>query len=152
MQAELIPFCPTGTATELTMTARLFTSKRFLMAVPLIAQSVYSDAVFFTFRGLRFTVRARALASFLSGLVAIVGGQSLGAFLDAKRLSPRARARGSWLLLTVLQGPWWIWGTVLVTEFHQTRPTLDWTSAGILRGFFWFLMMVMSFQMNYMYL
>lgn len=120
--------------------------------IPLIAQSVYAEAVFFTFQGLWFTVRARALASFLSGIFAIIGGHCLGAFIDTKRLSEKLRGQGAWLVLTVMQGAWWIWGAVLVTEFRQTRPTYDWSSPGFGRGFAWFLLMVMNFQMNYMYL
>lgn len=120
--------------------------------IPFIAQSVYAEAVFFTFQGLWFTVRARALASFLSGIFAIVGGHVLGAFIDTKRLSEKFRGQGAWLFITVVQGAWWIWGTVLVTEFRQTRPIYDWSSPGFGRGFAWFLFMVMNFQMNYMYL
>lgn len=51
-----------------------------------------------------------------------------------------------------LQGAWWIYGTILVTGYRKTQPTFDWVDAGFGRGFVWFLMMVMSFQINYMYL
>ena len=32
-------------------TGRLFLSKRFLLVIPLIAQSVFAEAIFFTFQG-----------------------------------------------------------------------------------------------------
>lgn len=51
-----------------------------------------------------------------------------------------------------LQGAWWIYGTVLVTDYNRTSPTYDWVDAGFGRGFTWFLLMVMSFQVNYMFL
>ena len=137
---------------EMKQTGKLFLSKRYLLVVPLICQSVFAEAVFFTFQGLWFTVRARALASFLSGIVAMLAGNVLGAFMDRKKWSERARGRWSFLVLASLQGVWWIYGTVIVTQFRQSRPTFDWTSNGFGKGFAWFLLMVMSFQMNYMYL
>lgn len=51
-----------------------------------------------------------------------------------------------------LQGAWWIYGTILVTGYRETQPTFDWVDAGFARGFVWFLLMVMSFQINYMFL
>jgi len=138
--------------TELRATGKLFVSKGFLLIIPIIAQSVFAEAVFFTFEGLWFSVRARALASFLSGIVAMVAGNILGAYLDNQKIAARLRSRWSFAVLITLQGAWWIWGTILVTEFRQTQPTYDWVDAGFGKAFAWFLFMVMSFQMNYMYL
>lgn len=126
---------------ELLATAKLFVSTRYLLVVPLIASSVFSEAVFFTFQGLWFTVRARALASFLSGIMAIIGGYLLGFFIDNKKISERLRGRYSFITLITLQGAWWIWGTVIVTQYHQTRPLYDWASDGFGKGFAWFLLM-----------
>lgn len=137
---------------ELKANARLFVSKSFLLIIPLIAQAVYAEAVCFTFQALWFSVRARALGSFLSGIVALIGGNVLGAFLDSKKLSLQTRARGAFLAILGLQGAWWIWATVLVTDFRLRRPTLDWLDAGFGKGFALFLFWVMGFQLNYMYL
>lgn len=123
---------------ELKATAELFFTKRYLLIVPLIAQSVFAEAVFFTFQGLWFTVRARALASFISGIAAMLGGNILGAFIDRQKWAERARGRWSFLILTTLQGAWWIWGTIIVTQFHQTQPIFDWTTPGFGKGFAWF--------------
>ena len=51
-----------------------------------------------------------------------------------------------------MQGAWWIWATVLTTEFHRTQPTYDWTSAGFGKAFALFLFWVMGFQINYMFM
>lgn len=123
---------------ELKATAQLFFTKRYLLIVPLIAQSVFAEAVFFTFEGLWFTVRARALASFISGIAAMMGGNILGAFIDRQKWSERARGRWSFLILTTLQGGWWIWGTIIVTQFHKAQPVYDWTTPGFGKGFAWF--------------
>lgn len=137
---------------ELKATGRLFIGKTFLLIIPLIAQAVYAESVFFTFEGIWFTVRARALASFVSGIVAMIGGNLLGQFLDSKRISYRSRGRYAFLIITILQGAWWIWGTILVTRYHRTRPIIDIVDTGFGSGFAWFLLMVGSFQLNYMYL
>lgn len=137
--------------TEFANTAKLFAGKNFLLVIPLISQAVFAEAVFFTYQGLWFSVRARALGSFLSGIVAIAAGNILGYFLDNSKFQVRLRARGSFAIIMTLQGAYWIWGTVLVTEYNRTSPTFDWVDSGFGRGFAWFLFMVMGFQVNYMY-
>lgn len=90
-------------ASELKANISLFFSKNFLLIVPLIAQGVYTEAVMFTFESLWFSVRARALGSFLSGIVAIIAGNLLGAWLDRKRIALKTRARGAFFVILGLQ-------------------------------------------------
>ncbi len=143
----------TGSArTEMVLNTKLFVSKKFLLVIPLIAQGVYTEAVMFTFESLWFSVRARALGSFLSGIVAIAAGNLLGAFLDRKGISLKARARGAFVVILVLQGAWWIWATVLVTDYHKSKPTFDWVDKGFGKGFALFLLWVAGFQLNYLFL
>ena len=137
---------------EIKATAKLFCSRNFLLITPLIAQAVYSEAVMFTYQSLWFTVRVRALGSFLSGLVAMAAGNVLGSFLDSKRISLRNRSRGAFLTILGLQGCWWVWATILVTDFHRTKPTYDWVDNGFGKGFALFLFWVIGFQINYMFL
>lgn len=137
---------------ELKAMAKLFIRRDFLLIVPLIVQAVYTEAVMFTYQSLWFTVRARALGSFLSAVVAIISGNILGQFLDQSKISLKTRSRGAYFAIMSLQGGWWIWATVLVTEFHKTQPTYDWNDAGFGRAFALFLFWVIGFQVNYMYL
>lgn len=137
---------------EIKATAKLFCSRKFLLITPLIAQAVYSEAVMFTYQSLWFTVRVRALGSFVSGLVAMMAGNILGGFLDSKKISLRNRSRGAFLTILGLQGGWWIWATILVTDFYITRPTYDWVDPGFGKGFALFLFWVAGFQLNYMFL
>lgn len=141
-----------GSLAELKATAKMFFSKNFLLIVPLISQAVYSEAVVFTYQSLWFTVRARALGSFLSGIVAMTAGNLLGAFLDHTGLKLRTRARWAFVAILTLQGGWWIWATVLVTEFHKMQPTYDWADPGFARGFALSLFMIIGFQIQYLYL
>ncbi|PMD41022.1 DUF895 domain membrane protein [Hyaloscypha variabilis F] len=137
---------------ELKAVTKLFFSRNVLLVVPLIAQGVYSEAVMFTFESLWFSVRARALGSFLSGIVAIMAGNILGVWLDRKQIPLKTRARGAFFTILGLQGAWWVWATILVTDFHKSKPTFDWVDAGFGKGFALFLLWVAGFQLNYMYL
>lgn len=137
---------------ELKEVVKLFVSRDFLLIVPLICQAVYSEAVMFTYQGLWFSVRARALGSFLSGIVALIGGNLLGAYLDTRKVSLKTRARTSFIIVLGFQGAWWIWGTVLVTRYNRTNPVYDWTDPGFGSGFALFLFWVIGFQVNYLYL
>ena len=114
-----------GSWKELQLTAKQFFSKEFLLVVPLIGQGVYAEAVMFTYESLWFTVRARALGSFLSGIVAVIAGNLLGAFLDRQKLALKSRARGSFFVVLGLQGAWWTWATILVTDFHKNNVVYD---------------------------
>lgn len=97
-----------GNRKELALTTKLFFSRKFLLIVPLIGQAVYTEAVMFTFESLWFSVRARALGSFLSGIVAMIGGNLLGIFLDRNKIALRSRARGAFVVILALQGAWWV--------------------------------------------
>lgn len=137
---------------EIKAITKLFFSRNFLLIVPLIGQGVYTEAVMFTFQSLWFSVRARALGSFLSGIVAIISGNILGAFLDYNKITLKNRARGAFITVLTLQGAWWVWATVLVTDFHKSQPTFDWTDPGFGKGFALFLFWVAGFQLNYLFL
>lgn len=42
--------------------------------------------------------------------------------------------------------------TILVTDFHKSKPTFDWVDGGLGKGFAVFIFLIAGFQMNYMYL
>ena len=78
--------------------------KRFLLLVLFIAQAVYAEAVYFTYLSLWFSVRSRALGSFLSGIVAVIAGNMLGVWLDRTKISVKLRSRAGFFTITLLQG------------------------------------------------
>ncbi|KAF2494624.1 hypothetical protein BU16DRAFT_462482, partial [Lophium mytilinum] len=131
-------------------TVRLFFTKNFLLVVLWIGQAVFAEAVFFTY--LWFSVRSRALGSFLSGIVAVISGNILGAFLDSKGTTLKSKARYSFAVIAVLQGAWWIWATVVVTKFRHTKPTYDWSDPGFGHAFGVFILLNTGFQINYLFL
>ncbi|EFQ94113.1 hypothetical protein PTT_08303 [Pyrenophora teres f. teres 0-1] len=99
-----------------------------------------------------FSVRARALGSFLSGIIAVICGNLLGAYLDRTTVALRTRARTSFFIIAITQGAWWLWATILVTQFRDSRPTYDWASHGFGRAFAVFIFLTVGFQLNYLFL
>ncbi|RMZ83878.1 hypothetical protein DV737_g1518, partial [Chaetothyriales sp. CBS 132003] len=136
---------------ELKAMARTFLTKKFLLLVLFIGQAVYAEAVFFTYLSLWFSVRARALGSFLSGIIAVTGGNVLGNYLDRTNIPLKKRSRSAFFVIVTLQGGWWIWATVLVTKFRHTQPSYDWTSYGFGHAFVPFLFLTLGFQINYLF-
>ncbi|KAJ5666316.1 uncharacterized protein N7477_008764 [Penicillium maclennaniae] len=67
-----------GVGYEIRAMLKLFVSRKFLLLIPFICQAVYTEAVMFSYEDLWFSVRSRALGSFLSGVVALVIGNLLG--------------------------------------------------------------------------
>ncbi|KAF5384038.1 hypothetical protein D9757_006961 [Collybiopsis confluens] len=107
---------------EMKATTRAFFNPKFLLIVLWIGQGVFSEAVFFTYLALYFTVRARALGSFLSGVCTAITGNLLGNWLDRVKFSLKLRARTSFWAITTCQGGWWIWALILATRFRETKP------------------------------
>ncbi|KAL2867370.1 DUF895 domain membrane protein [Aspergillus lucknowensis] len=120
--------------TEIKAMASLLVSRDFVLITPLIWQATFAEAVFFTYNSMWFSVRARALGSFVSGIMAIIAGNLLGAFLDSK-LALKLRSRAGFVGILALQGAWWLWGTIVVTDFHRDQPVFDWVDRGFGRGF-----------------
>ncbi|KAH7396446.1 major facilitator superfamily domain-containing protein [Pyrenochaeta sp. MPI-SDFR-AT-0127] len=137
---------------EIKATTKLFFTKRFLLILLWIGQAVFAEAVFFTYLALWFSVRARALGSFLSGIIAVTCGNILGAYLDRTSITLKVRARTTFWTIVILQGAWWLWATVLVSEFRRSQPTYDWASPGFGRAFAVFIFLTAGFQMNYLFL
>jgi hypothetical protein len=137
--------------TEIKLMTKTFLSKKYLLIILFIGQAVYAEAVFFTYLSLWFTVRARALGSFLSAIIAVTCGNILGHFLDRTTIPLKTRSRVSFFALVTLQGAWWLWATVLVTQFRNSTPTYDWTSSGFGRAFVPYLFLTAGFQLNYLF-
>lgn len=134
---------------EFKSTARTFARREFLLLVLWIGQGVYSEALYYTYIALWFSVRARALGSFVSGVAAVLAGNLLGVWLDRARVPLRRRARWAFAVVMALQGAWWIWTTVNVTEFRRTLPVYDWGTPGFGRAFAVFVFHVAGWQLNY---
>ena len=143
---------PPGNVVELRKVMRLFCSKRFLLIIPLIAQAVYVEAVMFTLETFWFSVRARALCSFLSGIMGIMSGNLLGVYLDMSSISLKIRARTAFVVTLGGHGGLWIWTTYVAAKYEDTRRAYDWADRGFASPFVCFLLLVAWFQLQYLYL
>ncbi|ORY91542.1 major facilitator superfamily domain-containing protein [Leucosporidium creatinivorum] len=145
-------FVTTGLLHEIKAAGRLFFTKRFLLIVPLIVCTVFPESYSYTYTALAFSVRGRALGSFLSGVVAIVAGNLLGFLLDRKNISLKTRARAAFFIAMGLQGCWWVWSTIITKQLHDSGRTYDWSDEGFGKAFALYLFLVTGFQLNYLYL
>lgn len=141
-----------GVGYEIRAMSKLFISRKFLLVIPFICQAVYTEAVMFSYEDLWFSVRSRALGSFLSGVIALIIGNVLGTFLDNKSISLKTRSRSAFIFVVAWQGMCWIWASVVTTEFNKTDALYDWVDPGFGRAFALFIFWVAGFQLNYMYL
>ncbi|KAK3997817.1 hypothetical protein QBC44DRAFT_338382 [Cladorrhinum sp. PSN332] len=137
---------------EIRETTRLFFGKRFLLIVLFIGQAVFAEAVFFTYLSMWFSVRSRALGSFLSGIVAVIAGNLLGHWIDRTKIALKTRARSGFWGIVILQGAWWTWATILVTRYQTSQPTFDWVDAKFGEAFGVFIFLTAGFQLNYLFL
>ncbi|KAI5456904.1 major facilitator superfamily domain-containing protein [Mariannaea sp. PMI_226] len=137
---------------EIKKTTQLFFTKRFLLILLFIGQAVFAEAVFFTYLAEWFTVRSRALGSFLAGIIAVTCGNVLGLWLDRTSITLKVRARAAFWLIVILQGGWWTWATINVTKFNRSSPIYDWSSSGFGAAFAIFIFLSIGFQINYLYL
>ncbi|KAI5478038.1 Major Facilitator Superfamily protein [Pseudohyphozyma bogoriensis] len=148
-------FVNTGTVHEIKETAKLFFSKKFLLIVPFIVQAVFPEAFSYTYIALYFSVRARALGSFLGALVAIICGNILGTFLDRHNIPLKTRARGAFAAVVITNGAWWIWSSYIQSLYQDSGILLDWSDPNFGRGFAGggqlYVALAVGFQVNYLY-
>ncbi|KAL8292072.1 hypothetical protein RQP46_001538 [Phenoliferia psychrophenolica] len=144
-------FVNTSTVHEIKETAKLFFSRKFLLLVPFITQAVFPESFTYTYNALYFSVRARALGSFLGALVAIVLGNVLGVGQSPRISDQTTRARYSFIAIVAMQGAWWTWSTVIQNEYQPSGTLLDWTDEGFGRGFALYIFLTVGFQLNYLY-
>ncbi|KDN52779.1 hypothetical protein K437DRAFT_148006 [Tilletiaria anomala UBC 951] len=141
---------PTSQITEL---VKCLFRPKILLLLPLIWSGTFSEAVTGTFNATYFSVRSRALGSFLAAILAIIANCLLGAFLDFRRLTINQRAKIAYMLVYGLQGAYWIYAIVVMNNFHNRpeKPTFDWSdsSSDWGRGFGVYLMLQIGFNTCY---
>ncbi|ORY81779.1 major facilitator superfamily domain-containing protein, partial [Leucosporidium creatinivorum] len=129
---------PINLLTEFKAMFYLAKQPTILLLLPLSFYVWFQQTYTTTFLALHFTIRARALASFVLGITCMLFASLSGLWLDYKRVSLRWRARGLFLFIATLGTISWIWAISLQASFDRgaITETLDWTShlyvAGIL--------------------
>ncbi|KAL1406847.1 hypothetical protein Q8F55_006256 [Vanrija albida] len=136
---------------EVRGTARLFVTREILLLlVPFFFCGVFPDSYVNTYMASYFTVRVRALGSFVAAWASVLLGNVVGAFLDLKRVSLRTRARGAFLWIMASAGAWWVWVVVLEADFPSAKA-IDWTSPLFGRTFAVYVLISANFQASFVY-
>ncbi|KAE9366421.1 hypothetical protein N431DRAFT_549285 [Stipitochalara longipes BDJ] len=148
---------PRGTAWRAEAKAmwRLETSKPILLLTPLFWYFGWIQAYPGTYLATYFTVRSRALASFLSAIVGALGTWLAGSLVDLPWAKKRqTRAVSTYIFIALLNSATWIWAVFIQNEYRHTKPVLDWADQRSLgRGFglFMFEFLSLSLVENYIY-
>lgn len=141
----LLHLAPSIKQEALAMVRTLF-RKRNLLLLPMIWQSTFCEALIFTFVGKHFTVRARALGSFLSAIVASLSCYILGFYLDNRRFSINFRGRSAFVAVYAMQLGWWTFSIVIMNR-HRSPEALDWTSSGFQAPFALYVMLQIGYNL-----
>ncbi|GAA5926642.1 uncharacterized protein JCM15063_000329 [Sporobolomyces koalae] len=101
--------------------------KEILLLFPIALYAQWCQAYAGTFATDVFSVRTRALGSFLLASTSVIANGVLGFFLDGKSLSKKFKARSSFLAIMSVLGGVWVWYTVLQLRYIHHPFKLDWT-------------------------
>lgn len=115
---------------------KLLCRKEVLLLVPMMFQSVFSEAFFSTYNATYFIVRARALASLVACTGVIFANFSLGFFLDWRRPSVNTRGIVAFILIYAFELSLSLYAMVTTKEYENrnTKPSFDWTEDGFGRS------------------
>jgi hypothetical protein len=106
---------------------RLVTSKSILLLLPLFWYFGWIQAYPGTYFATYFTVRSRALGSFLSAVVMTLSTWIGGTLVDLPwPKSRQGRALTTYGLIASLNSATWIWAVYIQNEYRHTKPVLDW--------------------------
>ncbi|KAL7621502.1 hypothetical protein AAE478_008826 [Parahypoxylon ruwenzoriense] len=141
--------------TELREMWRLARSKSILLLIPLFWYFGWCQAYPGTYLATYFTVRSRALGSFLSAVLGTFSTWLGGILVDLHwAKSRRTRAISTYVLITILNSATWIWAVIIQNEYRFSLPVLDWgNQAEFGRGFGVYMFERVSYAMveNYIY-
>lgn len=134
---------------------KLLWSKPILLLSPLFWYFGWIQAYPGTYLATYFTVRSRALGSFLSAVVGTLATWTTGTLLDLPWLKNRkTRAISTYIFIAALNSATWIWAVYIQNEYRHTNPILDWGNQRTFgRGFGLYLFERISLGMieNYIY-
>ena len=130
---------PRGTPwrTEAKEMWRLGTSRPILLLTPLFWYFGWMQAYPGTYLAAYFSVRSRALASFLSAVVGTLATWLAGSLVDLPWTKSRqTRASSTYIFIALVNSGTWIWAVYIQNEYRHTKPVLDWADqASFARGF-----------------
>lgn len=106
---------------------RLARSRSILLLVPLFWYFGWIQACPGTYLATYFTVRARALGSFMSAVVGTLATWLGGSLVDLPWLDNRKhRAIVTFVVIALMNSATWIWAVIIRNEYRYPNPVLDW--------------------------
>ena len=153
-RSKVVVNLPQGLKTELRAMWSLVGRKEILLLLPMIFQSVFSEAFFSTYNATYFTVRSRALASLVASTCVIIANFMLGFFLDWRKLTLNFRAITAFVVIYAFELSLYIYAMIVNKEYErmESSPVLDWTDDGFGRGVCVYILMLVGFNLMYDYL
>ncbi|ORY89285.1 MFS general substrate transporter [Leucosporidium creatinivorum] len=116
-----------GTVAEMREMWTIVKRKEVLFLVPISLYAQWSASYIGTFLSLYFSVRSRALASFLVPITSLIANFILGTYLDNTSIRKHIRCRSSYIACMTGLGGCWIWFTILQVRYISNPPKgLDW--------------------------
>lgn len=131
---------------------RLICRRKVYLLLPLMWTATFSESLTSTYNVTYFTVRSRALGSFLAAIVAMLSNYILGFYLDWQKPSINTRGKSAYLAVYSLSGAIWIAAIVAMNYLHRNPPTnpLDWSAQEPFAGrFALYLFLQISFNIQY---
>lgn len=148
---------PRGIAwrTEVKELWKLAKSKPILLLTPLFWYFGWTQAYPGTYLAAYFTVRSRALGSFMSAVVGTMATWLGGTLVDLPWAKKRqTRAIVTYAIIAALNSATWIWAVIIQNEYRHTKPVLDFKKQSTFgRGFGLYLFERISLGLveNYIY-
>ncbi|KAL1413711.1 hypothetical protein Q8F55_001493 [Vanrija albida] len=141
--------------TELREMWKLLKSRHIILLTPLFWYFGWIQAYPGTYLATYFTVRSRALASFLSAVVCTLSTWLAGSLVDLPWAKKRqTRAITTFIFIALVNSGTWIWAVYIQNEYRHTKPTLDWGNLSAFgRGFGVYMFERITFALveNYVY-
>lgn len=110
---------------ELKALTRVLFRRDFLLIIPYFVYVTWELPYISAYLSLYFSVRSRALASLVSAIAQVVTTLAFGAFLDWTGVSLNKRARYGYIVMMILIGGCWIWGSSYKTNIRTINQ--PWT-------------------------
>lgn len=114
-------------ASEFKVLKSIFSKLWVWALIPLIIYAQWFLSYQWQFNFAYFTVRARALNSFLFYVLGLIGALGMGQLLDSPIWTRKTRAKIGFAIITILTGTSWILGQAVQAHYEKIQPTIDWS-------------------------
>lgn len=141
--------------TQLVEMWKLARSKPILLLSPLFLYFGWIQAYPGTYLATYFTVRSRALGSFMQAIVGSLATWLGGSLVDLPwAKSRKVRAISTYALIVAINSATWIWAVIIQNRYRHTRPVLDWANQSTFSvgfGLYMFERLSLGMVENYIY-